>query len=102
MKKIAIETVCKPMLADVYTPVGIYLRLRDRFRDRRSRGTSCQEKGHDQNAIHRKLVLTVLRSATLQRVDDGLALVLGGLEAVGVLAVDEQASDETDEEAGDE
>ncbi len=33
MKKIKIETVCKKMLADVYTPVGIYLRLRDRFRD---------------------------------------------------------------------
>jgi anthranilate synthase component I len=33
MKKIRIETVCKKMLADVYTPVGIYLRLRDRFRD---------------------------------------------------------------------
>lgn len=33
MKKITIETVGKSMLADVYTPVGIYLRLRDRFRD---------------------------------------------------------------------
>ncbi|MBC7874600.1 MAG: anthranilate synthase component I family protein [Ferruginibacter sp.] len=33
MKKIAIETTCKKMLADVHTPVGIYLRLRDRFRD---------------------------------------------------------------------
>jgi anthranilate synthase component I len=33
MKKINIETVCMPLLADVYTPVGIYLRLRDRFRD---------------------------------------------------------------------
>lgn len=33
MKKIKLETVCKRMLADVYTPVGIYLRLRDRFRD---------------------------------------------------------------------
>ncbi|RXK61914.1 anthranilate synthase component I family protein [Lacibacter luteus] len=33
MKKINIETTCKKMLADVYTPVGIYLRLRDRFRD---------------------------------------------------------------------
>lgn len=31
MKPIAFETVCKKMLADVYTPVGIYLRLRDRF-----------------------------------------------------------------------
>ncbi len=30
---IAIETSVKRMLADVYTPVGIYLRLRDRFRD---------------------------------------------------------------------
>lgn len=33
MKKIEIETSVKKMLADVYTPVGIYLRLRDRFRD---------------------------------------------------------------------
>ncbi len=33
MKKIAIETKVKKMLADVYTPVGIYLRVRDRFRD---------------------------------------------------------------------
>jgi anthranilate synthase component 1 len=33
MKKIKIQTNCKKMLADVYTPVGIYLRVRDRFRD---------------------------------------------------------------------
>jgi anthranilate synthase component 1 len=33
MKKIDIQTSFKKLLADVYTPVGIYLRLRDRFRD---------------------------------------------------------------------
>lgn len=33
MKKIQLQTTFKKMLADVYTPVGIYLRLRDRFRD---------------------------------------------------------------------
>src|ERR1700751_3026896 len=33
MKKIEITTEVKKMLAGVYTPVGIYLRLRDRFRD---------------------------------------------------------------------
>lgn len=33
MKKIIIETGYKKMLSDVHTPVGIYLRLRDRFRD---------------------------------------------------------------------
>ncbi len=33
MKKIAIETTYKKILSDVFTPVGIYLRLRDRFRD---------------------------------------------------------------------
>ena len=33
MKKIEIRTSVKKLLADVYTPVGIYLRLRDRFRD---------------------------------------------------------------------
>ncbi len=33
MKKITINTISKRMLGDIYTPVGIYLRLRDRFRD---------------------------------------------------------------------
>src|SRR5689334_13102081 len=33
MKKIELHTTCKKLLADVFTPVGIYLRLRDRFRD---------------------------------------------------------------------
>lgn len=33
MKKIQLTTTYKKMLSDVYTPVGIYLRLRDRFRD---------------------------------------------------------------------
>ena len=33
MKKIELTTTSKKLLADVYTPVGIYLRLRDRFRD---------------------------------------------------------------------
>ncbi|HVZ57283.1 MAG TPA: anthranilate synthase component I family protein [Chitinophagaceae bacterium] len=33
MRKITMTTTVKRMLADVYTPVGIYLRLRDRFRD---------------------------------------------------------------------
>ncbi|MBD0333828.1 MAG: anthranilate synthase component I family protein, partial [Chitinophagaceae bacterium] len=33
MKKVQIKTSVTKMLADVYTPVGIYLRLRDRFRD---------------------------------------------------------------------
>jgi len=33
MKQIEIKTTFKKLLADVYTPVGIYLRLRDRFRD---------------------------------------------------------------------
>lgn len=33
MRKITVQTTCKRMLSDVYTPVGIYLRLRDRFRD---------------------------------------------------------------------
>src|SRR6476660_2546763 len=33
MKQIFLKTSCKRLLADVYTPVGIYLRLRDRFRD---------------------------------------------------------------------
>src|SRR5256885_4374963 len=31
--KTVINTTCKRLLADVHTPVGIYLRLRDRFRD---------------------------------------------------------------------
>src|SRR6266567_4434419 len=33
MKKITITTKYKKLLSDIYTPVGIYLRLRDRFRD---------------------------------------------------------------------
>ncbi|NCI46964.1 anthranilate synthase component I family protein [Sediminibacterium soli] len=33
MKKVSLETRCKTILADVFTPVGIYLRVRDRFRD---------------------------------------------------------------------
>lgn len=33
MKKILIKTACEKTLADMVTPVGIYLRLRDRFRD---------------------------------------------------------------------
>lgn len=33
MKKICIATKSKKLLADIFTPVGIYLRLRDRFRD---------------------------------------------------------------------
>lgn len=33
MNKIKVTTTKKKFLADLYTPVGIYLRLRDRFRD---------------------------------------------------------------------
>jgi anthranilate synthase component I len=33
MKKIRLQTRFKKILSDIYTPVGIYLRIRDRFRD---------------------------------------------------------------------
>ncbi len=33
MKKISLRTGYKKLLSDIYTPVGIYLRIRDRFRD---------------------------------------------------------------------
>ena len=33
MRKIELTTAYKKLLSDVFTPVGIYLRLRDRFRD---------------------------------------------------------------------
>ncbi len=33
MKKIRLETSYKKILSDIYTPVSIYLRVRDRFRD---------------------------------------------------------------------
>jgi anthranilate synthase component I len=33
MKKIRLQTTFKKLLSDIYTPVGIYLRIRDRFRD---------------------------------------------------------------------
>ena len=32
-KKLKIKTTVKSLLADLYTPIGIYLRLRDQFRD---------------------------------------------------------------------
>jgi len=33
MQNINFKTECRQILADIYTPIGIYLRLRDRFRD---------------------------------------------------------------------
>ena len=33
MKKIILQTTYKKLLSDIYTPVSIYLRIRDRFRD---------------------------------------------------------------------
>jgi anthranilate synthase component 1 len=33
MKRIPLKTNVKRLLSDIYTPVGVYLRLRDRFRD---------------------------------------------------------------------
>ncbi len=33
MKQIILNTSCKKIPADLYTPVGIYLRMRDKFRD---------------------------------------------------------------------
>ena len=33
LRKISVNTSVKKMAADLFTPVGIYLRLRDRFRD---------------------------------------------------------------------
>ena len=33
MKQLKITTTCKKIPADLYTPVGIYLRMRDKFRD---------------------------------------------------------------------
>jgi len=33
MERIKLRTSVKKMPADLFTPVGIYLRLRDRFRD---------------------------------------------------------------------
>jgi len=33
MNKMHLATTGKKILGDIYTPVGIYLRLRDRFRD---------------------------------------------------------------------
>ncbi len=33
MSKINIQTTCKKIPADLYTPVGIYLRMRDKYRD---------------------------------------------------------------------
>ncbi|MEN9950337.1 MAG: hypothetical protein RLY85_1089, partial [Bacteroidota bacterium] len=33
MERIRLKTTVKHMAADLFTPVGIYLRVRDRFRD---------------------------------------------------------------------
>ena len=33
MNKVKLSTTFRKMAADLYTPVGIYLRLRDKFRD---------------------------------------------------------------------
>jgi hypothetical protein len=49
-----------------------------------------------------RIVVCPFTLPTLQRVEDGLALVLGGLEGGGVFAVDEQTSDGADQEPGDE
>ena len=49
-----------------------------------------------------RMMVSPLGSATLQRVDDGLALGFGGLEFVEVLAVDEETTEDADEQAGEE
>ena len=49
-----------------------------------------------------RIVVSPFTLPTLQRVDEMLALVLGGLEGRGVFAVDEQTSDGADQEPGDE
>lgn len=52
--------------------------------------------------MHRKLVFTVLRLPTLERVDDGLPLLFARLEFGGVVAIDEDATEDADQEAGEE
>ena len=55
MKKIVIQTEVTKMLADTFTPVGIYLRLRDRFRDTillESTDSHASEKGLDDVLPH--------------------------------------------------
>jgi len=64
--------------------------------------TSSQEKSYDQNTVHRKLVLAVLTLLALESVEEVLALGFGFFEAVAVLMVDEDASDEADQEPGEE
>ena len=49
-----------------------------------------------------RIVVCPFTLPTLQRVEDGLALVLGGLEGRGVFAVDEQTSGNADQEPGEE
>ena len=55
MRKIEIHTTYKKILSDVFTPVGIYLRLRDRFRDTillESADSNAAENSHSFIAIN--------------------------------------------------
>lgn len=54
MQKIKLETRCKKILSDIYTPVGIYLRLRDRYRD-----TVLLESAEHQSATHSKSIIGI-------------------------------------------
>lgn len=54
MQKIKLETRCKKILSDIYTPVGIYLRLRDKFRD-----TVLLESAEHQSAVNGRSIIGI-------------------------------------------
>ncbi len=69
MKKIEIKTTVKKMLADIHTPVGIYMRLRDRFRDTvllESTDHHAAENSYSFICIHAIAGIEVINSSVLE------------------------------------
>jgi anthranilate synthase component 1 len=64
MKKTGLKTRAKRLLSDTYTPVGIYLRLRDRFRD-----TILLESTDHQNAENSYSFICINAIAGMEIID---------------------------------
>lgn len=65
--KIPVTTRCRAMLADVFTPVGIYLRLRDRFRD-----TILLESGDHHTVVNSYSFICINAIAGIELNSEGL------------------------------
>ncbi len=69
MKKIQLHTTYRKMLSDIYTPVGIYLRLRDRFRDTillESAGNSAAENSFSFIGINAIAGIEIINYKTIE------------------------------------